>query len=368
MARFVLRIKKFGNSRGSVLIMAAVAIVALFAFATLVIDGSELMTTRNQLQAAADAAALAGASGLAAGSQTEATTRAIDFASFNKAEQDVPQPVNITAADVTFPDARTVRVRTHRTAATGDALHTFFMRIVDATSSNLTDVSAVAAARYYDVCSSSCVKPWAIPDRWADTNNNGALDPGELYDPNITGYQAPGDVGASVVLKVGDPHQTMAPGQFFPIDLPPMDCNCGTDPQTGGSQYRWNIAHCNSFAVQAGDRLQLEPGNKVGPTRQGMQDLIAADPDAYWSAADQTVKGSRFGLSPRVALVPFFDPTIPPQSGRNWVRVVKLGAFFLESVDSNGNVMGRFIKVTVQGTPCAGGNDNSFLKGITLVQ
>jgi Putative Flp pilus-assembly TadE/G-like len=368
MARVTLRKWNFGNVRGSVLIMAAVAIVAMFAFAALVIDGSMMMATKNQLQAAADAAALAGASGLAAGSQTEATTRAIAFASYNKAVEDVPQPVNISAADVTFPDAKTVRVRTHRTVATGDALHNYFLRIVDAASANLTDVTAVAAARYYDVCSTSCIKPWAIPDRWADTNGNGRLDAGELYDPNITGYSAPGDVGASIVLKVGNPQQTMAPGQFFPIDLPSMDCNCGTAPQTGGSQYRWNIAHCNGFTVNPGDRLQLEPGNMVGPTRQGMQDLIAADPGAYWSASDGTVKGSRFGLSPRVALVPFFDPTIPPASGRNWVRVVKLGAFFLENVDSNGNVIGRFIEVTVQGTPCAGGNDNSLLKGIALVQ
>ena len=106
----------------------------------------------------------------------------------------------------------------------------------------------------------------------------------------------------------------------------------------------------------------------VGPTTHGMQDLIDADPTAYWNDSTNSVEGSRFGLSPRIALVPFFDPTSPPASGRNWVRVVKLGAFFLESVGPGSQVNGRFINVTIPGSPCASGSNNSFLKGISLVQ
>lgn len=357
-----------GNDSGSVVIMAAVAIVGLFAFAVLAIDGAMLMTTKNQLQAAADAAALAGASGLVEGSQAVATDRAIRFASYNEAVQDIRRPVIISDADVSFPEARMIRVRTHRTAATGDPLRTFFMRIVNTGSNNLTDMSAVAAARFYDVCGTTCVKPWAIPDRWNDANGNGVMDVGELYDPDATGYNAPGDVGASVVLKVGNPQQAMAAGQFYPINLPPLDCDCGEDPQTGGAQYRWNIANCNPFSVEPGDRLQLEPGNMVGPTAQGMRELIDADPGAYWSDSENTVMGSAFGRSPRITLVPFFDPTIPPESGRNWVQVVKLGAFFLESVGPGSQVNGRFINLTVPGEPCAGGSENSFLKGIALAE
>lgn len=358
----------FGDNRGSITIMVAVALVALFAFAVLVIDGAMLMTTRNQLQAAADAAALAGASGLVEGSEAVATERAIRFASYNVAVQDLRRPVVITEDDVTFPEAKMIRVRTHRTQATGDPLRTYFMRIVDTASANVTDVSAVAAARFFDVCGSDCVKPWAIPDRWDDVNGNGALEPGELYDPDLTGYSAPGDVGASIVLKVGNPQQAIAPGQFFPINLPPLDCACGVDPESGAAQYEWNIANCSPWSVAPGDRLQVEPGNMVGPTRHGMEDLMAADPNAYWSESEQTVKGSAFGLSPRIALVPFFDPSSPPTSGRDWVRVVKLGAFFLESVGPGSEVRGRFIKVTVPGTPCAGETENSFLKGIALVE
>jgi hypothetical protein len=77
--------------------------------------------------------------------------------------------------------------------------------------------------------------------------------------------------------------------------------------------------------------------------------------------------GSSFGLSPRIILVPFFDPSNPPESGRNWVEVVKIGAFFLEEING-GEVRGRFMKVNVPGAPCAGNEEGTFLTGIRLVE
>ena len=47
------------GQEGSILLTFAVSIVALFCFAVVAIDGAILMTTKNQLQCAADAAALA---------------------------------------------------------------------------------------------------------------------------------------------------------------------------------------------------------------------------------------------------------------------------------------------------------------------
>jgi hypothetical protein len=63
---------------------------------------------------------------------------------------------------------------------------------------------------------------WAIPDRWNDVNGNGTLEAGEPYNPVTTGYQAPRDVGMTVVLKQGDPHDTIAPGVFYPVCFPPL--------------------------------------------------------------------------------------------------------------------------------------------------
>jgi hypothetical protein len=103
---------------------------------------------------------------------------------------------------------------------------------------------------------------------------------------------------------------------------------------------------------------------------QGVEDLLAEDPGARWDQGAQTVENSAFGMSPRIALVPFFDPTQPPRPGRNWVRVVRLGVLFIERITSN-EVVGRFMTVTTPGTPCTGSNPGSagaFIRSIALIQ
>jgi Flp pilus assembly protein TadG len=357
------------NKRGSVLVSVAVAILALFAFAVLAIDGALLLTTRTQLHNAADAAALAGASGLLEGSEGTATQRAIDFASYNTAVQETRVPVLITPADVTFPEPDVIRVTTHRTEATGDALRTYFRKVISPfTSANVT---ATSAARIYDVCHTKCLRPWAIPDRWDDANGNSQWDDGEAYDPEGTGYIAPVDVGTPITLKVGNPHEAIEPGIFYPINFPPLNNEEGDKPLTGGDWYRQWIHDCEPFIVGVGDELQLEPGNMVGPTKLGMQELIAQDPSAQWDPVSKTIINSTFGVSPRIGLVPFFDPTLPPVSGRNSVFVTKIGAFFIESVSSGGDVFGYFMQITVQGRPCEEsgmGTGTALVRGISLIE
>jgi hypothetical protein len=98
-------------------------------------------------------------------------------------------------------------------------------------------------------------------------------------------------------------------------------------------------------------------------------DLIAQDPLATWDAASRSITNSAFGLSPRVALVPFYDPNFPPVSGRNYVKITKIGAFFMESVGPGSQVNARFIKVGVPGAPCDDPNAApSFLVGLHLVE
>jgi hypothetical protein len=353
------------NDRGAMLIAVALALVALFAFAVIAIDGAILMAAKTQLQAAADAAALAGASGLLKGSQDEAVTRAIDFAGYNKAVEETKTPVVITAEDVTFPESDVCRVRTHRTFATGDPIRTYFLRVIEGGATS--DMTAVAAAQAFDVCGSKCIKPWAIPDKWDDVNGNGVADPGE-YDPDVTGYQLPRDLGEQVVLKTGQPQDTAMPGWYYPVRYPPIDKYPGVDPFSGADVYREWISECEPYLVEPGDRLRMEKGNMVGPTKQGMEELIAQDPGARWDSAAGTIVNSAFGLSPRIGLVPFFDPTIALGSGDKVVTVVKLGAFFIEAVTGNGDVAGRFVEITTGGVPCGHGLGNSMVKGIMLIE
>ena len=38
--------------------------------------------------------------------------------------------------------------------------------------------------------------------------------------------------------------------------------------------------------MQFGQLFDSEPGNMVGPTKQGMDDLIDRDPNAYWDESN----------------------------------------------------------------------------------
>jgi len=122
--------------------------------------------------------------------------------------------------------------------------------------------------------------------------------------------------------------------------------------------------------VEPGDQLQTEPGNKVGPTKQGVQELIAEDPGAYWDAGSKSIKGSAYKdplLSPRVALIPFYDPLYPPTSGRSYVTVKHLGAVFIQGLDGKGNITGRFLKA-VPYAPKDTGAGNGMLAVARLIQ
>ena len=366
--------------RGSVIVFVAVSLAACLAFSVLAIDVGAILVTRVQLQNAADAAALAGASALLNQGEDEAVDRAIAVAGQNLALEDGMQPVVISDADITFPTPARCKVTTHRTAATGDPLLTFFSPVVGV-ADRVAQVTATATAEYYFVCGVDCLKPWSIPDRWDDTDNdgqydyaepytdtngngqhdpgepytdrngNGQFDPDEPYDPNTTGYLPPADVGTHVILKHGSPQDVIVPSFFYAVDLPPLHSPEGP-PQTGGNNYRWNIANCNTSFIELGDSLQVEPGNMAGPTRQGVGDLIAQDPDAYWDNGSNSVQGSAYGTSPRVIKIAFFDPRYTPQSGRNYVIVSKLGAFFVEGMGPQSSVVGIFMGLNTPGTAC----------------
>ena len=425
------------KDRGNALIMAALSFAVLAAFGVLTIDVGRILLTGNQLQNGADAAALAGASvyceGGANATDAAAEARARLVGGSNKAlgmggpEAITKMDVTITHPDPNSPTTARVDVATHSTTAQ------YFLRLMQGQnwwspksgqSTTSDNVTRVAAAQCGATCGVSCVKPWSPPDRWddvtpipgydgkgkkavnwannnhydhevfTDTNGNGLYDPGEpfvdgngngkydaeFYSPTLTGYIpdpipgnsfAPvGDLGRLITLEY-DNGNFPVPGNYQPVDLPPI--NRGT-PQTGGSTFRDNIANCNQSEVFPGDWLQTEPGAMVGPSNQGMRDLIAQDPSAEWDPITQSVINSAFPISPRIVLIPLYDPRTFPSPGRSNVQVTKVAAFFMEQMAGNGQVRGRFLKVRQPGEPCVaiggggGGGTISFTYSLNLVK
>jgi hypothetical protein len=288
----------------------------------------------------------------AAGSQSAGESAAITYAGLNLAVEDVDRPVLIDAGDVTFPEANRIRVRTHRTQAKGDPVQLYFLKVLDPVLNNLGNVEAVAAASVFPVSSADCLKPWCFPDKWDDTDNDSLWDPGEFYDPEITGYKIPDHLGVQITLKLNNANASPRMGWFYAIDFAPI--NTGEPVLTGGDPYREFIWSCEPFMIAIGDQLQIEPGNMIGPTGQGVSDLIATDPNAFWDASSGTVQNSDFPTSPRIIKVAVFDPSIGIQTdsnGRDYLTVVKIVVVFLEELDGK-EVVGRFMRRLTDGEIC----------------
>src|SRR5262245_55815407 len=111
------------GERGVMIIWLALFLLVLIGFGSLSVDVAKLAATRTQLQNAADAAALAGASAIdpETGSiiQPTAVVRAQGAALSNKAFIDNPQPVVLAAGDITFPAWNKIRVKVRREGANG---------------------------------------------------------------------------------------------------------------------------------------------------------------------------------------------------------------------------------------------------------
>jgi len=365
------------DERGFSLIWTACGFMAMFAATTLAIDVGMLMTARNQAQNSADAGALAGATALAFNSYADrsaagpAVTSAMNTA---KANQVIGEAPDVTPADVTFlNDPLTgrddiVQVQVHRTAERGNPVKTLLARIYGVSTA---DIGAVARAATIPADSERCVMPLTIPDRWSEqpcaTGGTSCWTPNDTFDkyasqgnqqnvgnllanPDIyippgqtgaTGYDPDKNKGLQLVLKNNNQNK-VAPSIYNAWDLPGSG---------GGDDYRQNIATCNPNLIPLGSNMTPENGNMVGPTAEGMQDLLLKDPDAKWSDGCACIVGSRYKTSPRIRIVPLYNPekyADGQHTGKSQptLEVVNYLGFFIEDYTAGGQVTGRIMPIS----------------------
>jgi hypothetical protein len=94
--------------------------------------------------------------------------------------------------------------------------------------------------------------------------------------------------------------------------------------------------------------ILMEPGNMVGKTVDGLDNLIAKDPNAWWN--ESTMKPvSTMNPSPRVVIIPVYDPVYYSEGKRNGrfadLRVANYIGFFIDERVGN-NVYGYITPVT----------------------
>ena len=138
----------------------------------------------------------------------------------------------------------------------------------------------------------------------------------------------------------------------------------------GAARYRRNICTCNSSVIDLDTEYMIEPGNMVGPTYQGVQTLIAQDPNAYFDEASNTVV-SDYGMdSPRVVTVALFDPGEIDSPGRQYIRFNNFARVFIEEQASRRDaVTGRFLYyVPGIGRGRAGETTGSLVRTLQLIR
>ena len=404
---------RVASERGAILIQVGVAILALSAFSMFIIDYGALWVSRHQAQNAADSGALAGAIALAFDDfddRSDTGPAKVAAQSFAKANGVFGQSPDVQmATDVRFyPDAPAafpascvtndcIRVDVYRNQVRGNALPTFFGHLVGV---NDQGVRAMAVARAAAANGSDCLKPWAVLDKWGESS--GAWTTASTYDPlgmppdtytppngssPGTSYTLEADLGLPVSLKVGDPQDSKAifgAGWFSPVDL----------GGTGGDVYRDNISGCAEGTYAVGGTLSVENGNMVGPTKQGVDDLVALDPDAKWDAVNKKVIDSCVGppytcskpgysVSPRIVAVPVINTqdawdAVHSDSGKGQgagnmtVQIVAILGFFVEGMGGTGgkDVVG-YLATKPDLLLSNGGSVSpsaAFIKAVTLVR
>lgn len=353
----------YRDERGMSLVFVGVGFMAFLAATTLAIDVGMFATARSQAQNSADAGALAGAVALyfddyddrsAGGPAKQNAMMAA------RANQVISAEVSVQPGDVTFPLGPTgvnnrVKVQVFRNDARGNPVGTLmgrFFGVVD------VDIMAEATAEASQANAMTCVMPFTIPDKWIERqtpdwdaddtfemwdNKNNLMDPADVYYPatdkaRYTGYNAERDKGTEMMIRAGTGND-INPSMYFSYAIGGV---------TGADAYRWNIGNCNTTVMGFDDLLLMEPGNMMGPTVDGIDELIARDPSAYWDTSrDRPV--STMYPSPRVVAIPLYDPVYYDTGKKNGryadLKVVNYLGFFITGRSGN-NVYGRITPIS----------------------
>lgn len=160
------RLTILGDQKGLALIYIALLMVAICGFIGLAVDMGYMYVAKGQLQNAADAAALAGASGLP--DQTDARNKAKSFAEINPVVPGPDTKVAVSPGDITLgnwnsarpsapadlrfqadiPPINAVKVQARRTEGSiGGPVELFFSRVIDPGWSQMGVLATAIASR-----------------------------------------------------------------------------------------------------------------------------------------------------------------------------------------------------------------------------
>ena len=286
--------KAFRGERGQTLPLMVLFVTSLIGMSGLVIDVGSWYLSKQHLQAAVDAAALAGASQLPSGWAAASSTAGGEFAK-NDEPGDSATYANTT--DLSAGDSVTVTAT--RTAPT------YFSKIFGFSGVTITAAAQATVESFQTVASNQDIMPWGV---MKDTYVPG--QPYSIYTDNSSSNN-----GA--------------------LSLPYTN-NANCPVPNGANPYRDEIdGTLNACPVSVGEQLDVKPGQNSGPTRQGIDTRITT-----WKPLDQIVQFGGSGQaatlldpsSKQLVLIPIVeDPNGATNwlNGSGWVRVVGFAWFVI---------------------------------------
>jgi Flp pilus assembly protein TadG len=327
------------GERGSVLATTALSMLSLLLAVGMSVDISRLYLAKTELQNAADAAALAGASALNSypGGITEATNRAVQ----------VMNNYDFNKTGVSFPRAN---VRFAKNLSDFDSG-------LDLNEAAATSTSAARDIRFVRVTSPQLPVAMSFAAMVLGKNRNlGATATGGMSAPlNLFTSYLP-------VAVIDDTVDVITPGNVYTIrggsqsSISPGNYQVLAIDGAGGSDDRIGLASGVQNPVGPGGTVSTKPGVNSGSVRQGINTRFdeygsQLDPATYppdtnikenisyaqyvngnpsQSPSHQGVPGRRVVLIPIVRIHEF-------DNGRDTVTIDRFGAFFLRSKVQGGN-------------------------------
>jgi hypothetical protein len=344
--------------RGGTLVLVAVLLTVLVGCAALAVDLARAYGVRTQLRTLTDASALSGATDLARqAAEGDALSRALALRVGNRVGGTVMGDVGMGASDVVpgtwdfAAGAFTPTAWAAATAVRATARHQLpwsFARIfgTEGRALTATAIAALGSPRWR-----RCLTPWAVPySNLLVTLGRPATD--TAYRLTAADVALLRDGQLPIVFKVSSSTQDLGGavvggsainGNYYAVRLPPVQYANGSagNPQGGASVYRDALGSVactgDSRTAGVGDWLDLQNGNMVGPTRQGMQALCGG-------------AGNSFGCN-----APVYLPIWNARSGGSasaWVQVLYVGAFVVTQFN-NGAVTGYLTALSAD--PYTGG-------------